>query len=161
MLLLLTALFSEGHGKPNVLLFDEPELSLHPRPLAAFVRAVRAATGWGKQVLIATHSPALLSQFEPSETLATSLRDGRTEIKRLSEMEEIRELLREYPTGSLYMAEVVGAPAPPAAVAGGESCRTRGRRVPGSATASVCSLPAKGRDNSSPACSDRCVSGWR
>jgi predicted ATPase len=120
MLLLLTALFAEGYGKPNVILFDEPELSLHPRPLAVLARAVREATAWGKQVLIATHSPALLSQFEPSETLATALRGGRTEIKRLSEMEELKELLLEYPTGSLYMAEVVGAQTPHAAVTAGE-----------------------------------------
>jgi predicted ATPase len=120
MLLLLTALFSEGHSKPNVLLFDEPELSLHPRPLAVFAQAVREAASWGKQVLIATHSPALLSQFEPPETLATSLRDGRTEIKRLSEMDELQDLLREYPTGSLYMAEVVGAPPIRTSVPAGE-----------------------------------------
>ena len=120
LLLLLTALFSEGHGNPAVLLFDEPELSLHPRPLAVFAKAVREATVWGKQVLIATHSPALLSQFDPSETLATSLRDGRTEVKRLSEMSELKELLEQYPTGSLYMAEVVGAQKDLVAIPSGE-----------------------------------------
>jgi hypothetical protein len=109
LLLLLTALFSEGYGRQAVLLFDEPELSLHPRALAVFAEAVREAATWGKQVLIATHSPALLSQFDPTDTLATSLRDGRTEVKRLSDMEEIKDLLQEYPTGSLYMTEVVGA----------------------------------------------------
>jgi predicted ATPase len=108
LLLLLTALFSEGYGRPAVLLFDEPELSLHPRALAVFAEAVRVAATWGKQVLIATHSPPLLSQFDPGETLATSLQDGRTEVKRLSDMEEIKDLLQEYPTGSLYMTEVVG-----------------------------------------------------
>jgi predicted ATPase len=111
LLLLLTALFSEGQDRPAVLLFDEPDLSLHPRALAVFALAVREAATWGKQVLIATHSPALLSQFDPTETLATSLVDGRTEVKRLSDMEEIKGLLEEYPTGSLYMTEVVGAQA--------------------------------------------------
>jgi predicted ATPase len=120
MLLLLTALFSEGYGKQAVLLFDEPELSLHPWALAVLARAVREAASWGKQVLIATHSPALLSQFDPAETLATSLRDGRTEVKRLSDMEEIKDLLQEYPTGSLYMTEVIGAQANHAAPTAGE-----------------------------------------
>jgi predicted ATPase len=109
MLLLLTALFSEGHGRQSVLLLDEPELSLHPRALSVLAQAVQEAATWGKQVLIATHSPALLSQFDPAETLATSLREGRTEVKRLSEIEEMKDLLEEYPTGSLYMGEVVGA----------------------------------------------------
>jgi predicted ATPase len=109
MLLLLTVLFSEGRGRQAVLLIDEPELSLHPRALAVFAQAVQEATTWGKQLLIATHSPALLSQFDPTETLATSLHQGRTEVKRLSDMQEIKELLDEYPAGSLYMTEVIGA----------------------------------------------------
>jgi predicted ATPase len=111
MLLLLTALFSEGHGRLNVLLIDEPELSLHPRALAAFAQATKEAATWDKQILIATHSPVLLSQFDPEDTLVTSLQHGRTEVKRLSDIEEIKDLLREYPTGSLYMSEVVGAQA--------------------------------------------------
>src|SRR5262249_1818644 len=103
MLLLLTTLFSEG-PKPAALLLDEPELSLHPWPLTILARAVKdAAASWNKQVLIATHSPVLLSQFETSECLATGLQDGRTRIQRLSENEEIKDLLSEYSVGSLYM----------------------------------------------------------
>jgi predicted ATPase len=120
MLLLLTALFSEGYGRQAVLLFDEPELSLHPRALAVFAQAVQEAATWGKQVLVATHSPALLSQFDPAETLATSPQQGRTEVKRLSDIEEIKDLLQEYPTGSLYMTEVVGAQTNSVAQPGGE-----------------------------------------
>jgi predicted ATPase len=111
MLLLLTALFSEGYGRQAVLLLDEPELSLHPHALAVFAQAVQEAATWGKQVLIATHSPALLSHFDPTETLATSLEQGRTVVKRLSDVEEVKDLLEEYPTGALYMSEVVGAQA--------------------------------------------------
>jgi predicted ATPase len=108
-LLMLTALFSEGSDRPAVLLFDEPEVSLHPWPLAVLAKAAQeAAERWNKQVLIATHSPVLLSQFDVRHILATSVADGRTHLKRLSEMEEIKDLLEEYATGSLYMAEVVG-----------------------------------------------------
>jgi predicted ATPase len=96
------------------LLFDEPELSLHPWALHIFAEAIREASAWGKQVLIATHSPALLSQFDPSEALATSLRDGRTEVKRLSDIPEIKDLLENYSAGSLYMAEMVGGQSDPA-----------------------------------------------
>lgn len=109
MLLLLTALFAEGNGNQTTLLFDEPELSLHPWALHVFAQAVREAVAWGKQVLIATHSPMLLSQFDPAETLATSLADGRTAVRRLSELPEVKELLSEYSAGSLYMAEMIGA----------------------------------------------------
>lgn len=110
MLLLLTALFSEGRGKQAIVLIDEPELSLHPHALSVFHEAVQEAAVWGRQVLAATHSPALLSHFDSSESLTTILADGRTVVKRLNDMEEVKDLLQEYSTGSLYMAEVIGAP---------------------------------------------------
>jgi predicted ATPase len=109
MLLLLTALFSESPDRPAVILLDEPEVSLHPWPLAVLAKAVNdTAEHWQKQVLIATHSPVLLSQFGVENILSTELVEGRTRVKRLSEMEEIQDLLEQYAAGSLYMAEVVG-----------------------------------------------------
>jgi predicted ATPase len=112
MLLLLTALFSEGATRQALLLFDEPEVSLHPWALTVFAKAVNhAAKDWNKQVLIATHSPVLLSQFEVDQVLATEVQDGCTRLRRLSDMAEIQDLLEQYAAGSLYMAEVVGAQA--------------------------------------------------
>jgi predicted ATPase len=112
MLLLLTALFSEGPSRPAVLLFDEPEVSLHPWALAVFAKAVKeAADHWNKQILIATHSPVLLSQFDVHQVLATVVEDGRTHLNRLSNIEGIQDLLEEYAAGSLYMAGAVGAQA--------------------------------------------------
>jgi predicted ATPase len=109
LLLLLTALFSEGRDRPALLLFDEPELSLHPWPLAVFARAINeAADNWSKQVLVATHSPVLLSQFAAHQIVATHVDAGRTHVTRLSDMPEIKDLLEQYAAGSLYMAEVVG-----------------------------------------------------
>ena len=120
MLLLLTALFSEGE-RPAVLLFDEPEVSLHPWALGVFAEAVEfAASEWNKQVLIATHSPVLLSQFRIDHVLATEMVEGRTQVRRLSEMAEIQDLLTEYAAGSLYMAQAIAEQAKPEAVAAGE-----------------------------------------
>jgi predicted ATPase len=111
-LLLLTALFSEGRD-PALLLIDEPEVSLHPWPLAVFANAVQEASqDWNKQILIATHSPPLLSQFLSEQILVTEVVDGRTHVKRLSDMDQIKDLLDQYATGSLYMAEVVGGQKP-------------------------------------------------
>jgi predicted ATPase len=117
MLLLLTALFSEGE-RPAVLLFDEPEVSLHPWALSVFAEAVEfAAAEWNKQVLIATHSPVLLSQFRIEHVLATEMEEGRTSVRRLSEMTEIQDLLTQYAAGSLYMAQAIAEQAKPDAVA--------------------------------------------
>ena len=109
MLILLTALFSEGKERSSLILFDEPEMSLHPYALAILAEAIRLATQeWNKQLFIATHSPVLISQFEPENILATEIGEfGQTVIRRVSEIEEIQDLLKEYAAGSLYMAEMI------------------------------------------------------
>jgi predicted ATPase len=109
MLINLTALFSEKPNGYSLILLDEPEISLHPWALAVFAKAAKLATEkWYKQVFIATHSPVLISQFEPQNILAAELdADGKTVMKRVSEIPEIQDLLEEYATGSLYMAEMI------------------------------------------------------
>ena len=107
LLLLLIALFSEGQ-RDSVLLFDEPEVSLHPWALVVFARAVKEAAGqWNKQVFLATHSPVLISQFDPQDILVASTDEGRARFQRLSEIHEFRDLLEEYAAGSLYMSGTV------------------------------------------------------
>ena len=114
MLLVLTALFSEGQ-RPGLLLFDEPDLSLHPWALAVLAEAIEdAARNWSKQVLLTTHSPVLMSQFDASRIIAVSRDDKGTSLRRLSEMEEIQDMLNRYTPGSLYMADYVGAQGPSA-----------------------------------------------
>ena len=111
LLLLLVALFADERESvlwDSVLLFDEPETSLHPWAIAVLARAMTcAATQWGKQVFVATHSPVLISQFEAQDVLAAQVGEGRVTFKRLSEMAEISDLLDEYAAGALYMSEAV------------------------------------------------------
>jgi len=109
MLVHLTALFSAGKEQACLLLFDEPEISLHPYALSVFAEAVElATTDWSKQVFIATHSPVLISQFDPENILASEKGAyGEMQLTRVSKMENIKDLLDEYATGSLYMAEIL------------------------------------------------------
>ncbi len=105
LLILLAALFSEGEERDSILIFDEPELSLHAKALVVLASAFKlAASQWNKQIFIATHSPVLMSQFEPSDVLATSVEDGQTKVRRVSELTELRGLVEHYALGSLYMA---------------------------------------------------------
>ncbi|NET89348.1 MAG: AAA family ATPase [Kamptonema sp. SIO1D9] len=115
LLINLTALFSEGKNR-TLILMDEPETSLHPWALAIFGKAVKLATEeWNKQVFIATHSPVLLSQFEAQDILAAELdAQGKTVIKRVSQIEEVQDLLENYAVGSLYMAEMIAPQSQPA-----------------------------------------------
>ena len=107
---LLTALFGDMTDRSSLLLFDEPETSLHPHAIAVFAEAVCEAAGkWGRQVFMATHSPVLISQFEPSDVVVAEVdKDRCTVLRRVLEIADIRDLLEHYSVGSLYMAENVG-----------------------------------------------------
>ena len=119
LLLLLIALFSEGN-RPAILLFDEPETSLHPWAITVFAKAVKdAATQWSKQVFLATHSPVLISQFEPQDILVAGMEDGHARFDRLHAMKDVQDLLEDYAAGSLYMSEAL-APQGPSGFDGGE-----------------------------------------
>lgn len=109
MLLNLTGLFAEGDDRPSTLMYDEPEISLHPLALAVFAEAVKfAAQQCSKQILIATHSPVLMSQFDPEHVFVLQKqKDRSTQVQRVSEMENIQHMLQKYSLGSLYMAEIV------------------------------------------------------
>ena len=108
LLIPLTALFGEG-DRNSILIFDEPETSLHPFAVSVFAEAVKlAAEKWGKQVMIATHSPVLISQFELSDIIASELSDNNgTRMRRVSEIPGLADLLDEYAAGSLYMSEML------------------------------------------------------
>jgi predicted ATPase len=107
---LLTALFGDMKDRSSLLLFDEPDTSLHPHALAVFAQAVcEAAQQWNRQVFVATHSPVLISQFEPADVVEAQVGpDGSIAMRRVSEIKELQDMVDQYSLGSLYMAEQVG-----------------------------------------------------
>ena len=112
LLLMLIALFSEG-DRDAALLLDEPEIALHPWAIAVLARAVKhAASEWRKQVFIATHSPVLISQFEPEDILVARMEEGQAQFDRLSEIQGISDLLDQYAAGALYMSEAIAGQGP-------------------------------------------------
>jgi predicted ATPase len=109
LLILLTALFAGPIDQPALILFDEPESSLHPWAIAVLAEAMKeAADSRNRQILLATHSPVLMSQFAESDIFEAS-RDGNTAIlRRLSDVTEVQDLLKDYAPGALYMSELIG-----------------------------------------------------
>lgn len=109
LLIHLTALFSEGAERYSLLMFDEPEISLHPWAIVVLANAIKMATeSWNKQVFIATHSPILLSQFDPAQILAVEVDEaGKTVMHRVNQIEGIQDLLDQYAVGSLFMAQMI------------------------------------------------------
>lgn len=72
------------------LLVEEPENSVHPWIVRVFADACREA---GKQILVTTHSPALLSYLRPEEVTVVWRREGRTYLSPLPELgPEVQEL---------------------------------------------------------------------
>jgi predicted ATPase len=111
----MTALFAKQKGQPASVLLDEPDLSLHPWAIKVLGEAVRsAAVDWGVQVLVATHSPALIDEFNAEDLIAfePGRHDG-SKVTRLSDNPEWREILDAYTAGSLYMAEAIAPQSPP------------------------------------------------
>lgn len=106
MLVILTAIFGDDLESPGLLLLDEPEISLHPWPLAVMAHALRtAAREPGRQVVLATHSPVMISQFESHELLVAERVDGHMSIRRLAEIADVQDLLEQFAAGSIYMAQ--------------------------------------------------------
>lgn len=123
---LLTALFGDTPNRSSLLLFDEPETSLHPHAIAVFAQAVcQAAREWNRQVFIATHSPVLISQFQPADVVVAEAGEDRsTTLRRVSDIGQLQELIEHYSIGSLYMAEEIGQQSlPGAAVGADEGCQ--------------------------------------
>jgi len=108
LLIVLTALFGADDEHSRLLIFDEPEISLHPWPLAVMAHAFRvAARDFGRQIIVATHSPVMISQFQSDELLVAEKVEGGMGVRRLAEIDELRDLLEQFAPGSIYMAQAV------------------------------------------------------
>jgi predicted ATPase len=79
---------------PPLICIDEPEVGLHPRVLpvlAGLLRALSART----QVLVATHSPHLLSQFQLDEVAVMRKDKRRAEFVRPASSSALRTMVEE------------------------------------------------------------------
>jgi predicted ATPase len=108
MLIVLAALFGGEPGVSRTVFLDEPEISLHPWPLAAMAEAMREATRDANlKVIAATHSPVFISQFERDQLLVAEKVEDKTIMRWLAEIPEVQDLLDEYAAGSIYMGQAI------------------------------------------------------
>ena len=66
---------------PDVLLFDEPELGLHPAAVALAGSMIKVVAK-ERQVIVATQSPLLVDEFHLEEIFVLELQNGRTGLRR-------------------------------------------------------------------------------
>jgi len=91
---------------PATMVFDEPELGLHPSAielLASMLFAVSQDT----QILVSTQSPTLLSRFSPENVLIVEQVEGNSKFRRI-DRDEISNWLDEYSLGQLWEKNILG-----------------------------------------------------
>lgn len=92
--------------RPNVILLDEPDVHLHGSLQGTLVSELRNLVYGGRQVLVATHSPDLISRVSPKELMVFT----QEQVQRLSVRSEVYDTLDrlgamsqvELPTAQLH-----------------------------------------------------------
>jgi predicted ATPase len=89
-------------------LFDEPELGLHPYALTLLANLFQQAAGqFGKQVIVSTQSAPLLNEFAPEDVIVVERTQGQSTFRRLKSA-DLSEWLKEYTLGELWQKNVLG-----------------------------------------------------
>ncbi len=91
----------------GIYLIEEPENGIHPRAVETVLQSLSSV--YGAQVLLATHSPVILSLARPEQVLCFDRTDeGATDIVRGSEHPRLREWRGETDLGTLFASGVLG-----------------------------------------------------
>jgi predicted ATPase len=97
---------------PPTVLFDEPELGLHPFALTLlanlFQQAAKQYGTWvSQQLIVSTQSAPLLNHFAPEDVIVVERAEGQSTFRRL-ESAHLSEWLAEYTLGELWQKNVLG-----------------------------------------------------
>ncbi|MFH1738689.1 MAG: AAA family ATPase [bacterium] len=91
---------------PPLILIDEPEIGLHPHFIRLVAELMQNAAE-KTQLIVATHSPELISALEPEDVLVVESRDGATFMERLSGT-ELEKWLDQFGLGELWVTGHLG-----------------------------------------------------
>lgn len=91
---------------PKVIIIDEPELGLHPFAIAKLAGLMRSAAARGTQIIVATQSVELISNFEPNDIVVVDQIDGVTQMRRL-ECAGLEHWLNDYTLGDLWKQNIL------------------------------------------------------
>jgi len=97
--------------RPRTILFDEPELGLHPYALTLLANLVQQSIApWGvpyNQVILSTQSALLLNEFTPEDVIVVDRVDGQSTLRRL-QTAQLNEWLADYTLGELWQKNLLG-----------------------------------------------------
>ena len=106
-LCLATLLLQPPEMQPTLILVDEPELGLHSLAITLLAEMLQTASEQ-RQVIVATQSADLISEFEPKDVVVVERVDGESRFTRLDES-DLSEWLEEYSLGDLWKMHVLEA----------------------------------------------------
>jgi predicted ATPase len=92
---------------PGTVVFDEPELGLHPYALTLLASLFQQAGALGHQVIISTQSAGLLNNFAPEDVVVVERSQGQSVFHRL-DSSALSEWLKEYSLGELWQKNIIG-----------------------------------------------------
>lgn len=104
-LLILLAILKSPEPPPLICI-DEPELGLHPDWIKLVAELLEEAAS-RTQLVVATHSPILVSNVNPENVVVVEKEDGVTYLERLSKR-ELAVWLDEFHLGDLWLAGHLG-----------------------------------------------------
>lgn len=109
---LATVFLQPEEFQPETIIIDEPELGLHPYALNILAELIKASK---KQVIIATQSTNLISQFDPEDLIIADRKNDETIFRRLPNDEEgglskedLDRWLADYTLGELWEKDIFG-----------------------------------------------------
>ena len=90
---------------PSTIIFDEPELGLHPYAIEILAELIKSASQ-RMQVIVSTQSPALVDCFTPEDIVVVNRENGESTFKRM-DVQEFSSWLEEYSLGELWRKNVI------------------------------------------------------
>jgi predicted ATPase len=91
----------------GIYLIEEPENGIHPRAIEPLFQSLSSA--YDAQILVATHSPVILSAAQPEQVLCFKKTDeGASDIVSGREHPALQQWRRDIDLGSLFAAGVLG-----------------------------------------------------
>jgi predicted ATPase len=87
------------------MLFDEPELGLHPYALTLLGNLFNQSAS--KQIIVSTQSAALLNEFSPEDVIVVERHQGESTFRRLDPA-QLSEWLGDYSLGELWQKNILG-----------------------------------------------------
>lgn len=91
---------------PGIMLFDEPELGLHPGALVVLAELLQSASRIS-QIIVSTQSPSLIDHFDISNVQPVEFHAGQTTLPRLHS-KDFQDWLQEYTVGELWEKNIIG-----------------------------------------------------